>query len=211
MKISEMHELFRVLAQRMGLQDVRGIIPEEIDILLNNAINLFIKNVLKENAIVVFQDSKTKANIFKNGTPVGYLNALRTLYSSDSYKAFNSKKVMYYLSFACIKNDKSYKARLVEADKVDEMEMDYCSRASLEYPIVTLSNDKGGFNINIYPKDIFYSDVIIRYLKYPEKVKYDEDEESNSVDCDLPEYTHDDIVTLAATQYIQSLNITTKQ
>ena len=39
MTIQEMHQLFRVVGQQMGMQTIRAILPEEIDVFLNMAIN----------------------------------------------------------------------------------------------------------------------------------------------------------------------------
>ena len=38
MNIAEMHNVFRTLGQQMGMQLNRGILPESIDIYLNEAI-----------------------------------------------------------------------------------------------------------------------------------------------------------------------------
>ena len=38
MNTSEMHVMFRQYAQQMGMQNVRAILPEQIDLLLNTAV-----------------------------------------------------------------------------------------------------------------------------------------------------------------------------
>lgn len=203
MSILEMHELFRVLGQRMGLQNVRGIIPEEIDTIINSAITSFIKQTIQSNATLLFDD-----NVLQHNTPIGYLNPIRTLYKVVPKSSLNQNEVMYYISFSLEHNGKRYKARLVEADRIDEMNADYCSRASLEYPIVTLYNSGNSFVFETYPSDINYNNMFVRYIKNPAKVS---STGSVTVDCDLPDYTHDDIVKIAVTQYFQSLNLTTQQ
>ena len=35
MDISQMHEMFRTVGQQVGMQDVRAILPESIDIFIN--------------------------------------------------------------------------------------------------------------------------------------------------------------------------------
>ena len=37
MTIAEMHVWFRQYAQQMGMQNVRAILPEQIDLLINNS------------------------------------------------------------------------------------------------------------------------------------------------------------------------------
>ncbi len=39
MDISEMHKMFRQYTQQMGMQNVRAILPEQIDLLINNSIS----------------------------------------------------------------------------------------------------------------------------------------------------------------------------
>jgi hypothetical protein len=49
MNIGEMHVTFRELAQQMGMQTVRAILMEDIDICLNAAIIEKARNVIVEN------------------------------------------------------------------------------------------------------------------------------------------------------------------
>lgn len=46
MTVVEMHVMFRELAQQMGMQTVRAILSEDIDICLNIAVNDYIKKSL---------------------------------------------------------------------------------------------------------------------------------------------------------------------
>ena len=43
MTIGEMHVMFRQLAQQMGMQTIRAILPSEIDACINVAVNDVIK------------------------------------------------------------------------------------------------------------------------------------------------------------------------
>ena len=49
MTIQEMHNEFRTFGQVMGLQLVRGILPESIDVYLNAAINETVRNIISKN------------------------------------------------------------------------------------------------------------------------------------------------------------------
>lgn len=74
MSIAEMHTWFRQYAQQMGMQNVRAILPEQIDLLINTSISditnqLIVKNVGLTNDRIVTDNSK-----------IGQINALRTLY-----------------------------------------------------------------------------------------------------------------------------------
>ena len=46
MNIGEMHVMFRELAQQMGMQTTRAILPEDIDICLNIAIKDTVKELI---------------------------------------------------------------------------------------------------------------------------------------------------------------------
>ena len=47
MNIADMHIMFRQLAQQMGMQNVRAILPEQIDLLLNTAIIDVVNEIIK--------------------------------------------------------------------------------------------------------------------------------------------------------------------
>jgi len=75
MTIFEMHELFRVLGQQMGMQKVRGILPASIDILLNTSIVRCVRQIITSNVTTNFGNVVA---IQKN--KISVINALRTLY-----------------------------------------------------------------------------------------------------------------------------------
>ena len=65
MNIADMHIMFRQLAQQMGMQNVRAILPEQIDLLLNTAIidvvnEMHNDNVLNDDDIEELDLSKEK-------------------------------------------------------------------------------------------------------------------------------------------------------
>ena len=49
MTIAEMHVWFRQYAQQMGMQNVRAILPEQIDLLINSSITDTINQVITQN------------------------------------------------------------------------------------------------------------------------------------------------------------------
>ena len=49
MNTSEMHVMFRQYAQQMGMQNVRAILPEQIDLLLNTSQMDMVNQIIKEN------------------------------------------------------------------------------------------------------------------------------------------------------------------
>lgn len=77
MNIAEMHVWFRQYAQQMGLQNVRAILPEQIDLLINTSITDTINQLIRENI------GLTNDRVITDNSKLGQINALRTLYKVD--------------------------------------------------------------------------------------------------------------------------------
>ena len=77
MDIADMHINFRQYAQQMGMQNVRAILPEQIDILLNTSITDTVNQLIRENIGV------TNDRTITDNSKIGQINALRTLYKVD--------------------------------------------------------------------------------------------------------------------------------
>ena len=210
MTIKEMHQLFRVIGQQVGMQTIRAILPEEIDVFLNSAINETVRTIVATN---VAQGAEGKIIQNANISPI---NALRNLYTRvvTSVKIDNSDNkfqlafdniAMYYTGFSVnyTNNDKLYKARLVEPDELENTLNDYCNGASYDYPIVLYTNGNPS-TLTVYSGDKVPYSVICNFIKNPTIVSYD-----NKVDCDLPKYLHNEIVQLAVQKYFNSVGSTT--
>ena len=74
MTASQMHVWFRQYAQQMGLQNVRAILPEQIDTLINTSIQDTIDEVINRNV------GTTNDRIITDNAKLANINALRTLY-----------------------------------------------------------------------------------------------------------------------------------
>lgn len=72
MTLTEMHILFRQFAQQMGLQNVRAILPEQIDLLINTSISDVVNRTIAENI--------GATNDGTGNSKLGQVNALRTIY-----------------------------------------------------------------------------------------------------------------------------------
>jgi len=66
--------MFRQYAQQMGMQNVRAILPEQIDLLLNTSIMDIVNQTIKENIGI------TNDRVITDNSKIGQINALRTLY-----------------------------------------------------------------------------------------------------------------------------------
>lgn len=81
MNISEMHVWFRQYAQQMGMQNVRAILPEQIDLLINTSITDTINQLIRENIGI------TNDRVITDNSKIGQINALRTLYKVTTLPA----------------------------------------------------------------------------------------------------------------------------
>ena len=215
MDILDMHNTFRVVGQRMGIQLIRGILPESIDVYLNIAITDKIRAIVKENADKNYGDTLT---LKENN--IGSINALTNIYKSKTVDVEASQNntfiipsienVMYYTSVR-VNYDDSFNiaCRLIENDKIGETLSDYCNKPSWDYPIATIVNDTKKY-IEIYNGNKEIVSAIINYIENPDKVKWSENIEER-VDCNLPEYLHYEIVELAVNKFFNSINLSTNK
>ena len=80
-----MHVWFRQYAQQMGMQNVRAILPEQIDLLINSSITDTINQIITQNIGV------TNDRIITDNSKIGQINALRSLYKVAITNAIPSK------------------------------------------------------------------------------------------------------------------------
>ena len=90
MTISEMHVWFRQYAQQMGMQNVRAILPEQIDNLINTSIKDTIDEVINKNV------GTTNDRVITDNAKLANINALRTLYKVKTIPVGDTKKVSEY-------------------------------------------------------------------------------------------------------------------
>ena len=214
-----MHQSFRVLAQEMNMEYSRNILPSEIDELLNLSINEKVREVLASNVGIVYQD-----RISVQDNPISHISYLRTLYReisldyNEENNTININKsteydVMFYFTFLLSykdKLDKFFKCRFIEPDRLQETLNDFCIGASYDFPIVEFVThnrisdaDSDIFKFYIGDDNKQLGKIKIKYLKNPAKVSYDK-----SISCDLPIYTHSDIVQTACQKYFNSIGYT---
>lgn len=82
MNIADMHMMFRQLAQQMGMQNVRAILPEQIDLLLNTAIIDVVDEIIKRNI------ASTNDRVITDNSKIGQINALSTLYKNAEVQIY---------------------------------------------------------------------------------------------------------------------------
>lgn len=82
MNIADMHIMFRQISQQMGMQNVRAILPEQIDLLLNTAIIDVVNEIIKRNI------ATTNDRVITDNSKIGQINALSTLYKNAEVQIF---------------------------------------------------------------------------------------------------------------------------
>ena len=86
MTIPQMHVWFRQYAQQMGMQNVRAIYPEQIDILINTSISDIVNELVRNNVGI------RNDRVITDNSKIGQINALRSLYKVKKILTGNTAK-----------------------------------------------------------------------------------------------------------------------
>lgn len=268
MNISEMHQYFRQYAQQMGMQNVRAILPEQIDLLINTSISDTVNQIIKENIgitsdrvitdnsklgsvnalsslyrvevhTVCAQDEQDRTGIFSQGDNNGHIIHLRTTVEDITSMGGSMFTVginyLYIVDFAInYKRDKFvtnyFPIRVIDDVYLADVLNDFILCPRFRSPVMTIYNNEfdddniGYPEFNLYidkGETIWYddiecvgaklynglvpNDIRISYIGKPNKVEFNEDNEGKSLDCDLPEYMHVDIIKHAVDLYHTAL------
>lgn len=246
----------------MGMQLVRGILPESIDVYINDVITEKTKQELLGGVRTALQDS-----VNTQASTMSPINTFRTLYRNARYAIDTSSvnattgKVSFYnaangyhvlnlpvvdsavniesdeykinpmmflgfsVEYAETLRGSSVACRLIGSDVLETTLRDYCNGASKDAPIVVLNSipilyNSDGTNVEeigaisneqleIYTgtKDCSVKFLNIKYIKVPNVVKFNIDLDK-CINCDLPAYTHFEIVERAVMKFYQSIGAT---
>lgn len=264
MDIADMHINFRQYAQQMGMQNVRAILPEQIDILINQSITDTVNQLIRENIGV------TNDRVVTDNSKIGQINAFRTLYdvkevsiaigspataaspftyntadrlqglikhthidASESDKAdavFGKYMFLVDISinYTALTGSDSittawYPVRIIDSAYLADTLNDFVLKNRFRSPIACIYKDDtielyiDKFAAGASPKvevksgtstvQLTPNKLRIDLVKYPAIVKFVEDiSEGTSVDCDLPESMHGDIVKHAVDLYRVAVN-----
>ena len=164
MDISEMHKMFRQYAQQMGMQNVRAILPEQIDLLINNSISDTINQVITQNIGI------TNDRVISDASKLNQINALKSLYKVWKGSIANAttkgkEKTNYIISFQLpllnFKNNGTYTEDNVSSTAISFL---YAVDLSINYK-------KADFITNVFPirivDDQFVADVVNDFVLAP--------------------------------------------
>ena len=239
-----MHVMFRQYAQQMGMQNVRAILPEQIDLLINNSINDTINQIVTQNIGV------TNDRVITDNSKLNQVNALKSLYKVwNGTVTFGDSKTSYVISYELpllgfksagtylndnvketaiqyiyivdlsldyIDTKDQFTTNIFPIRIIDDMYLadvvnDFILHPTLRSPVATIHDnnielyidkaDAGGNKSNYTFKGLKPNKLRLSYIAKPAVVKFLDDVGGTSVDCDLPEYLHVDIVKHAVELY----------
>ena len=161
MTIREMHVMFRQYAQQMGMQNVRAILPEQIDLLINNSISDVINQVITQNI------GTTNDRVITDNSKLNQINALKSLYKVWKGKVtLGTAKTNYIASYElpinAFKNSGTYNNDGVNSTSISYI---YIVDLSISY------KKDSDFVSNIFPiriiDDMYLADVVNDFILHP--------------------------------------------
>lgn len=164
MDISEMHKMFRQYAQQMGMQNVRAILPEQIDLLINNSISDTINQVITQNIGI------TNDRVISDASKLNQINALKSLYkvwkgSISNATVKGKEKTNYIISFQLPLNNFKTGGSYTE-DNVSSTAISFLYAVDL-----SINYKKADFITNVFPvrivDDQFVADVVNDFVLAP--------------------------------------------
>lgn len=182
MTTAEMHQMFRNYAQQMGMQNVRAILPSQIDLLLNNSISDTVNQVIAQNI------GTTSDRVITDNSKLNQVNALKSLYRVWKGKVtLPTPKTNYIASYIIPLNDfkvvsaldTAYSGKSKVGDsKFGNVTEENATIKPIEYFfLVDLSIDytktvgSGSFTTNIFPirlvDDQYLADVVNDFVMAP--------------------------------------------
>lgn len=180
MTIAEMHQMFRNYAQQMGMQNVRAILPSQIDLLLNNSISDTVNQVIAQNI------GSTSDRVITDNSKLNQVNALKSLYKVWKAKVqLPTAKTNYIASYilpldnfgiaseakdtTIKKGDNVYATPgSVNDGKPNKIEYFFLVDLSIDY---VKAEDGSSFTTNIFPirlaDDQYLADVVNDFVMAP--------------------------------------------
>lgn len=164
MDISEMHQMFRQYAQQIGMQNVRSILPEQIDLLINNSISDTINQVITQNIGI------TNDRVISDASKLNQVNALKSLYkvwkgSIADATIKGKEKTSYIISFQLPLNNFKTAGSYTD-DNVSSTAISFLYVVDL-----SINYKKTNFVTNVFPvriiDDQFVADVVNDFVLAP--------------------------------------------
>lgn len=203
MEISEMHNKFRLYAQKMSMQTVLAILPEEIDEVFNTTIPEYARdkfsrkrnrelNGVSDNVIRLAELEPLYYNYKEDFTPAKDPDVVAF---GKGFKFPLPIDYMFYLNTTVKITDGTNLSfadtRLIDIEKVPLTMNDYHSKSTSESPICYINNE----NVEVLLNEQI-SGIIFNYIRVPNKVSL-----ANGAGCELPDFAVDEIIMKAVNLY----------
>lgn len=180
MTTAEMHQMFRNYAQQMGMQNVRAILPSQIDLLLNNSISDTVNQVIAQNI------GSTSDRVITDNSKLNQVNALKSLYKVWKAKVkLPAAKTNYIASYvlpldnfgiaseakdSTIKKGDNVYATPGSADNGKPTKIEYFFLVDLSIDYIK-ADGGSSFTTNIFPirlvDDQYLADVVNDFVMAP--------------------------------------------
>ena len=174
MTISEMHVWFRQYAQQMGMQNVRAILPEQIDLLINSSITDTINQIITQNIGV------TNDRIITDNSKIGQINALRSLYKVKIVQALPITGSGSSVRTPFVKGEETHIFRMYANIKnfdhggtgtIGKFDYLYLVDLSINYSDLSTSSDSPSIVTNYFPvrliDDAYLADTLNDFVLRP--------------------------------------------
>jgi hypothetical protein len=180
MTTAEMHQMFRNYAQQMGMQNVRAILPSQIDLLLNNSISDTVNQVIAQNI------GSTSDRVITDNSKLNQVNALKSLYKVWKAKVQLPTAKTNYIASYILPLDNFGIASEAKETTIKKGDNVYATPGSTDYGrpnkieyffLVDLSIDyvkaegSSSFTTNIFPirlvDDQYLADVVNDFVMAP--------------------------------------------
>ena len=218
MLISEFHTEFKVAVDKLTSFNSPSFLPEEIDVIFNNTIERFVSQRmygnnpsrlgLEENQkrfddllTLVFQANystfSTSALLKPGGSTVAF--------PADYWHTIEEDATITYLDCNNVSQTKVVPVIPVTHDRYNKVIRDPFHKPN-ENKIIRMGI--GGSPELIVATGTTLSSYRLRYIKKPTEVKYGTTyavQPNTDVNCDLPEHTHKEIISLAVQEALETI------
>lgn len=212
MTISQMQDEFRFRVDKGATQALPDFLEEDIDRLLNNAQDRFVKTRISRNNFhqrgheesqkrtddlrTLVKNLEIVPTVVSASNPKIYKVTLQgTMTNGDTYMAY--KRGNAKVSSTSCPTATWVPVNLVQIDDLDRVLSDPFNKPEINEPVITFED--GG--IYIYADSTFSVSMFrLTYIKLPVQMNvFDE------VDCELPEHTHTEIIDIAVELALETI------
>ena len=216
MTIQEMHYDFKMKLNKIDSEQYRNLRIPEIDWKLNEALEIFIKNNAEPYQVPFYGFEKNQRSI-DNIRPLVVENQLITL--NGSVAPLPDDYMFYVSSYVIMKKGKckDRKGRVLIKQHDDMFEESPFDRSSYEWSEINATFDSAGLRLYI-PEGITLDGLHLTYIRKHAYIHNAQDflpgskyklpngiELTGRQNCELPDYTHREIVDIAV--YIASMDL----